>query len=85
MEIAPADIHPVADRDWTIMDISSEAYRVYTYAGGKRFRIDEPNTLYLLADGGHRVVDSVGVTHRPERGYVAISWKPLAGQPPFVA
>ena len=66
------------------IDISSEAYRVYTFADGKRFRVENPDKLYILPCGSHRVVDLDGVTHRPERGYVGISWKPLAGQPAFV-
>jgi len=70
---------------WTIVDISSEDYRTYSYANGAKFRINRPVTLYLLADGGHRVVDKDGVTHRPERGYLGISWKSKDGQPPFVA
>jgi hypothetical protein len=70
---------------WTIVDITSEHYRTYTYADGRRFRIDNPKTLYILANGGHRVVDKAGVTHRPERGYVGISWMPKDGEPPFVA
>lgn len=70
---------------WTIVEIDSENYREYAYADGKSFRIDKPQTLYILANGSHRVVDRGGVTHRPERGYVGISWQPLPGQPPFVA
>lgn len=65
-------------------DISSEEYRIYTYASGRQFRIDHPMSLYLLdGDTTHRVVDESGVTHRPERGWVGISWKPLPGAQPF--
>lgn len=67
------------------IDVGSESYRIYTYADGKRFRIENPSLLYILPCGSHRVVDEAGVTHRPERGYVGISWKPLPGQPAFVA
>lgn len=70
---------------WTIVDITSEEYRTYTYADGQKFRINQPVTLYLLNGGGHRIVDKSGVTHRPERGYLGISWKPKDGQPPFIA
>lgn len=70
---------------WEIVDISSEEFRIYTYANGGKFRITKPVTLYLLNGGGHRVVDAEGVTHRPERNYVGISWKPKKDQPPFVA
>jgi hypothetical protein len=70
---------------WTIIDVSSEQYRAYTYPDGVKFRINRPKTLYVLADGGHRIVDKNDVTHRPERGYVGISWLPKDGEPPFVA
>lgn len=66
------------------IDISSEEYRVYTYPNGAKFRIDAPTQLFII-DGSHRVVDVNNVTHRPERGYVGISWKPILGQPAFVA
>lgn len=45
------------------LDITSEEFRVYTYANGSTFR----------------------VTHRPERGFVGISWAAKDGQPKFVA
>lgn len=70
------------------IDISSEEYRVYTYASGVTFRIDDPAELHVIEDDKgttHRVVDKAGMTHRPERGWIGISWKPRDGQPAFVA
>lgn len=69
------------------LDISSEEYRVYTYAGGETYRIDYPVALFVLDETGttHRIVDKDGVTHRPERGWVGISWKPKDGEPAFIA
>lgn len=66
------------------IDVSMEAYRIYTFHDGKVFRINNPVQLYIVG-GSHRVVDAEGLTHRPERGYVGISWAPKPGQPPFVA
>lgn len=66
------------------LDISSENYRYYTYPDGSVFHIDEPVQLYIV-NGSHRVIDAAGTVHRPERGFVGISWQPLRGQPPFVA
>lgn len=66
------------------IDISSEQYREYSYPDGSKFRIDGPIALHIV-DGSHRVIDADGVTHRPERGYIGISWKPKAGAPAFVA
>jgi hypothetical protein len=71
------------------IDITSEEFRVYTYGDGSTFRIDNPVTVHVLIDdkGGvsHRVVDTDGVTHRPERGWVGISWAAKEGAPKFVA
>lgn len=70
------------------LDISSEEYRFYTYADGARFRIDLPALLHVLTDDNgisHRVIDKDGLTHRPERGWIGISWKPRVGSPAFVA
>jgi hypothetical protein len=70
------------------IDISSEAYRVYSYDGGRIFRIDNPAELHVITDERgttHRVIDKDGMTHRPERGWVGISWMPREGQPAFVA
>lgn len=67
------------------IDVTSEAFRVYVYGDGKRYRIDNPKTVYILRDGSHRVVDEDGMTHRPTRDWVGLTWKPKAGQPAFVA
>lgn len=70
------------------LDISSEKYRIYTYADGTAFRIESPAQLYVLKDlegVTHRVVDANGMTHRPNRNWVGISWKPREGAAPFVA
>ena len=45
-------------------DISCEEWREYDLAGGRIYRIEEPQFLYLKADGTHhRVVDGEGVAH----------------------
>ena len=44
-------------------DISHEEWREYEWEG-KRYRIDNPKTLYLRPGGTtHRVVDEGGVVH----------------------
>lgn len=78
MQNISPDISP-----WTIIDVQDEQYREYTYPGGEKFRITAPAYVYVLANGSHRVVDFNGVTHRPQRGFVGISWKPKNGAPPF--
>lgn len=71
------------------LDISSEEFRVYTYGDGTKFRVDAPSTLHVIVDDkgstSHRVIDVDGVTHRPERGWVGISWCARDGEPKFVA
>ena len=70
------------------LDITSEQFRVYTYGDGSEFRINGPATLHVLVDDkgtSHRVIDADGVTHRPERGWVGISWAAKDGAPKFVA
>jgi hypothetical protein len=76
----PEDIKPI--------DISSEEWRVYAYDGDKKTFIHNPSLLYVINDDKgvtHRVLDKDGVTHRPERGWLKISWKPREGHPAFVA
>lgn len=67
------------------VDISSELFRVYTYANGAKLRISEPKTLYILPGDSHRIVDTDGMTHRPTPGFLSIAWKPRPGEPAFVA
>lgn len=67
------------------IDISSEEYRTYTYAGGSQFTIMAPCKLNVMPNGSHRVIDQGGITHRPSPDFVGISWKPRPGEPAFVA
>lgn len=70
------------------IDISTEEFRTYTYKSGLTFSINQPSELHVITDDRgttHRVIDKDGVTHRPERGWTGISWKPAPGAPPFVA
>lgn len=70
------------------LDISSEQSRTYTYANGATFTIEAPVGLHVINDEkgtSHRVVDANGTTHRPERGWVGISWTAKEGEPKFVA
>lgn len=70
------------------LDITTEQSRTYTYGDGKTFTIANPATLHILEDERgitHRVIDTSGTTHRPERGWVGISWTAKEGAPKFVA
>lgn len=70
------------------VDITSEEYRIFTYPDGSTFRVDNP-VSFTLIENEHgftmRVIDAQGLTHRPSKGWNAISWKPKEGQPAFVA
>lgn len=68
----------------TEIDISTEQWRLYTYADGT-YRIDAPVALHITDSGSHRVIDADGVTHRPTPGWLGLSWKPRDGQQAFVA
>lgn len=76
----PADLEKIKP-----LDISSEAFRVYTYPNGAKLRIDAPESLFVLAGDSHRIIDADGITHRPTPGFLSIAWKPRPGAPAFVA
>ncbi|MDT0507556.1 hypothetical protein [Novosphingobium sp. MMS21-SN21R] len=69
----------------TKIDTSSEEVRTYVYGDGAEYSVPDPMTVFVLESGSHRVVDRDGWVHRPEKGWIAIKWKPLNGQPAFVA
>lgn len=72
----------------TETDISMEERREYVTRGGAVYRIDRPIKLHITDTGSHRVVDAEGMVHRPpkfEGNEYAVRWKPMAGQPDFVA
>lgn len=66
------------------IDIKSEEYREYVYADGT-YRIESPVEVHVTDTGSHRVIDKSGVTHRPADKWLAVRWKPMDGQPAFVA
>ena len=71
-----------------MIEISMEKRRVYHYTGGKTFEIEAPLQLHIIEDEKgvtHRVVAADGMTYRPERGWLGISWEPKPGEPAFVA
>jgi hypothetical protein len=70
------------------IDVTTEAARTYHYANGQAFTIQAPTAVHVISDERgetHRVEASDGQTYRPERGWLAISWRPKDGAPAFVA
>jgi hypothetical protein len=67
------------NREWT--DIASEEYREYTFPKGEKVRIEKPQKLNVSASGGHRIVDSAGLSHYIPPTWIHLQWK---GEPNFV-
>lgn len=65
-------------------DISSEAYREYTFAGGV-VRIEAPTHLHVSKSGGHRLLDAAGFSHYVPSGWIHLRWTAKPGAANFVA
>ncbi len=65
-------------------DISSEAWREYTFPSGGVTRLDKPLLLHVSASGGHRVFTSDGLCHYIQPTFENITWKVRSGKPHFV-
>ena len=65
-------------------DISSEAWREYTFPTGQSIRIEGPLRLNVSDSGGHRLFDASGVSHYIPAGWVHLQWQAKDGQPHFV-
>jgi hypothetical protein len=67
----------------TFVDISSEDFRRYDFAGGDAIVIDKP--LYLSVNaGGHRLLDASGISHYVPKGWIHLCWRAKEGEPHFV-
>lgn len=64
-------------------DISSEAWREYTFEGGEVVRIEEPLRLHV-SDNGHRIFDAAGQSHYVPAKWIHLTWQPKEGAPSFV-
>lgn len=64
-------------------DISSEAWRMYSFENGETIRIEKPLQLHVSAEG-HRIYDAEGVSHYIPMKWIHLSWKAKEGQPNFV-
>lgn len=74
------EVKDALNREW--IDISSEMFRSYTFADGGEFTVSRPQRLNVSNSGGHRILDSMGVSHYVPSGWLAISWE---ADPHFVA
>jgi len=64
-------------------DISSEAWREYTFEGGDVVRIDEPLRLNV-SENGHRIFDASGRSHYVPKTWIHLQWQPKDGAASFV-
>ncbi|MEX3983727.1 hypothetical protein AB4Y45_32615 [Paraburkholderia sp. EG287A] len=70
------------------IDISSEQYREYSFAGPAgivTLRVENPTHLSVSESGGHRLFDAAGKSHYIPKGWVHLRWLAKEGQPNFVA
>ncbi len=65
-------------------DISSEVSRQYTFPGGPTVTINHPYRIHVSSSGGHRIEDTLGVSHYIPAGWVHLSWQTREGCPAFV-
>ncbi len=56
--------------------INSERQRVYSWANGGSVVINLPEWLNVSQSGGHRILDSRGVSHYIPCGWIHLSWRP---------
>jgi hypothetical protein len=65
-------------------DISAEESRQYSWPCGARVVITSPLQLNVSESGGHRILDSNGVSHYVPTGWIHLCWKVKAGAAHFV-
>ncbi len=69
-----------------MLNISDEEYRIYHYADGSTFKINNPTLLPVRRKPGgdsHRIVDTDGHGWYVAAGWVGIEWKNRAGVDPI--
>jgi len=64
-EIDVEELYPKGE----VIDISSEAYRLYRYDKGETTIIHDPKTLFVYANNDHKVVDKKKNIHIVKKGW----------------
>jgi len=67
------------------LDVSSEAYRTYTFPGGELVTVIEPQTLWVKkgpAGDSHRIALANGNGVYVRAGWLKIEWANKPGSPP---
>lgn len=65
-------------------DISSEKSRTYRFPNDEIILINEPQYLNVSRSGGHRIVNSHGVSFYIPKGWILLSWEAKENSPHFV-
>ena len=81
LEAEPAFIN---ESDLPFIDIASERWREYRFAGGDVIRIEQPLKLNVSESRGHRIFDAEGRSHYIPWGWIQLSWEAKDGAPNFV-
>jgi hypothetical protein len=63
--------------------IADEEFRTYVFPEGETVTIQCPMKLNVSDSGGHRVVDSTGISHYIPSGWIHLFWKVREGAPFF--
>jgi hypothetical protein len=56
-------------------DILAQEWREYHYIDGSVVRINSPQTLFIMDDDSHRIMDVDGVIHSPREGWLKSTWQ----------
>ena len=61
-------------------DIAGEGYREYVYESGARYRVEDPIALHVSASGGHRIINSDGLSIYVMAGWIAFEMPTVDGR-----
>jgi len=64
-------------------DVSAEEYRIYTFPGGEKIRVDTPQYLNVSKSGGHRIIVSENSTVYIPAGWLSVQWVNRPGTGPL--
>lgn len=70
--------------DTQFVDISSEKSRTYRFPNNELVHIPFPQYLNVSRTGGHRILNSHGVSFYIPKGWIMLSWEVKDGEPHFV-
>lgn len=63
--------------------LEDEQYRTYVFPDKSEVTITAPTGLNVSSSGGHRVLDSAGISHYIPNGWIHLYWAVKEGKPNF--